>query len=30
MHHGYSVPFLKACLEIQAYRTLTKAVEDMK
>ncbi len=25
MHHGYSVPFLKACLEVQAYRTLTKA-----
>jgi CO/xanthine dehydrogenase FAD-binding subunit len=29
MHHGYSIPFLKACLEVQAYRTLTKAVEGM-
>ena len=25
MHHGYSVPYLRACLEVQAYRTLTKA-----
>jgi 4-hydroxybenzoyl-CoA reductase beta subunit len=25
MHHGYSVPFLRECLEVQAYRTLTKA-----
>jgi 4-hydroxybenzoyl-CoA reductase beta subunit len=30
MHHGYSVPFLKACLEVQAYRTLTKAAADMR
>jgi 4-hydroxybenzoyl-CoA reductase beta subunit len=30
MHHGYSVPFLRACLEVQAYRTLTKAAEGMR
>jgi 4-hydroxybenzoyl-CoA reductase subunit beta len=29
MHHGYSVPFLKACLEIQAYRTLSLAVKKV-
>lgn len=29
MHHGYSVPFLRACLEVQAYRTLTKATGGM-
>ncbi|MGD9039387.1 MAG: FAD binding domain-containing protein [Desulfobacteraceae bacterium] len=29
MHHGYSVPFLRACLEVQAYRTLARAVEKM-
>ncbi len=30
MHHGYSVPFLKACLEVQAYRTLAKAAASMR
>jgi 4-hydroxybenzoyl-CoA reductase beta subunit len=30
MHHGYSVPFLRACLEVQAYRTLTKAAGGMR
>jgi CO/xanthine dehydrogenase FAD-binding subunit len=25
MHHGYSVPFLRECLEIQALRTLSQA-----
>jgi 4-hydroxybenzoyl-CoA reductase beta subunit len=25
MHHGYSIPFLRECLEVQALRTLTKA-----
>ena len=25
MHHGYSVRFLRECLEVQAYRTLTLA-----
>jgi len=29
MHHGYSVPFLKACLEVQSYRTLTRAAAGM-
>jgi len=30
MHHGYSVPFLRACLEVQAYRTLTTAAGGMR
>jgi 4-hydroxybenzoyl-CoA reductase beta subunit len=30
MHHGYSVPFLRACLEVQAYRTLTKAAAGIR
>ena len=30
MHHGYSVPFLRACLEVQAYRTLTKAAAGLR
>jgi CO/xanthine dehydrogenase FAD-binding subunit len=30
MHHGYSVPFLRECLEVQAYRTLTKAAGGMR
>ena len=30
MHHGYSVPFLRACLEVEAYRTLAKAAGSMK
>jgi CO/xanthine dehydrogenase FAD-binding subunit len=25
MHHGYSTPFLRECLEVQALRTLTQA-----
>ena len=29
MHHGYSTPFLKACLEVQAYRTLTLAAKKV-
>jgi CO/xanthine dehydrogenase FAD-binding subunit len=29
MHHGYSVPFLRECLEVQAYRTLTMAVKKV-
>lgn len=29
MHHGYSVPFLRACLEAQTYRTLAKAAEKV-
>jgi xanthine dehydrogenase YagS FAD-binding subunit len=27
MHHGYSIPFLKACLKTQTYRTLVLAAE---
>jgi 4-hydroxybenzoyl-CoA reductase beta subunit len=27
MHHGYSIPFLKACLKTQTYRTLVRAAE---
>jgi len=30
MHHGYSAPFLRECLEVQAYRTLTKAAAGMR
>ena len=30
MHHGYSVPFLRACLEVQAYRTLAKAAAGLR
>jgi 4-hydroxybenzoyl-CoA reductase beta subunit len=30
MHHGYSAPFLRACLEVQAYRALTKAAAGMR
>jgi 4-hydroxybenzoyl-CoA reductase beta subunit len=26
MHHGYSAPFLRECLEVQALRTLTQAI----
>ena len=29
MHHGYSVPFLRECLEVQALRTLTLAVKKV-
>jgi CO/xanthine dehydrogenase FAD-binding subunit len=27
MHHGYSAPFLRECLEVQALRTLSLAVK---
>jgi len=27
MHHGYSVPFLRECLKVQAYRTLAMAAK---
>ena len=27
MHHGYSVPFLRECLKVQAYRTLSLGAE---
>ena len=27
MHHGYSIPFLKACLKTQTYRTFVRAAE---
>ena len=27
MHHGYSAPFLKECLKVQAYRTLALGAE---
>ena len=27
LHHGYSIPFLKACLKTQTYRTLVLAAE---
>jgi CO/xanthine dehydrogenase FAD-binding subunit len=27
IHHGYSVPFLKECLRVQAHRTLEKAAK---
>lgn len=30
MHHGYSAPFLRECLEVQAYRALTKAAGGMR
>jgi 4-hydroxybenzoyl-CoA reductase beta subunit len=30
MHHGYSAPFLRECLEVQAFRTLTKAAAGMR
>jgi 4-hydroxybenzoyl-CoA reductase beta subunit len=30
MHHGYSVPFLRACLEVEANRILAKAAGSMK
>ena len=30
MHHGYSVPFLRECLEVQAYRTVTLATKRIE
>lgn len=30
MHHGYSAPFLRECLEVQALRTLTQATAHIR
>jgi CO/xanthine dehydrogenase FAD-binding subunit len=30
MHHGFSVPFLRECSEVQAFRTLTLAAKKMR